>query len=209
MRRRDDDGYTLMELMAAMAVMSIFMAIVTTAILQIYRSVGETDQSADVQNQVETAFVRLDREVRYASAISDPAQVDGDYYVEYLINRDSVNTCVELRLRPSTGQLQRREWAQAVTPTAPSAWTTLTANVALSTSGTTTVPPFTTVAADTNSLTGFRFQRLAVAFRSVTDDAVRETSVTFTALNAVGTSSLSGSGSSNSATCIEGRSVAS
>lgn len=210
--RRGDAGVTLIEVMVAMSIMSVLMIIVTGAVLQIYHSVNEVDSLSEAQTQINAAFVRLDREIRYARAVSDPALVGTDYYVEYLRSVNSVDTCVELRLRTTTNELQRREWTKNMSPLAPGAWTTLASHVTATT-------PFTVTAADSGSLTGFRAQRLTLAVTAVVGGgspsnagagragATRETNVTFTALNA--TESAGSTGSATAATCTEARTVTS
>jgi prepilin-type N-terminal cleavage/methylation domain-containing protein len=205
-RPRDDAGVSLIEVLVAMGIMAILMAIVTGAVAQIYHAVNRVDSLAETQSQINTAFVRLDKEVRYARGVSDPAVVGGDYYVEYVRSVNSVDTCVELRLRTSTSELQRREWTKNASPLAPSAWTTLASNVTATT-------PFTVTAADSGSLVGFRYQRLTLAMTAIVGGgasgntgsgragATRQTNVTFTALNATA--------STNSTTCIEARGVSS
>jgi type II secretory pathway pseudopilin PulG len=195
---RNDDGVSLTELIVAMGIMAMVGAIFAGGILQIYRSVNKADSTYEAQSQINLAFVRLDKEVRYARAISDPGTVSGDYYVDYLVQLNSVDTCVELRLRTSTSELQRRTWTKNATPLAPTSWTTLA-------TGVTSSAPFTTVAADKNSLTGFRFQRLTLdvtsAVGSGNSGSSRQTTVTFTALNATATD--------NAQTCTEARGVSS
>lgn len=207
-----DAGLTLLEIMVAMGILSVVMAAATTAIAQIYRSVNESENSAEAQAQVTRAFTRLDQEIRYARAISTPAVLNGDYYVEYLMNIDNVDTCVELRLLTSTNDLQRRQWIKKVTPLTPTGWTTLAAVV---TSG----APFTTLAADRNTLTGFRYQRLRLTVSAVlgggsgggsvsSGGSTRQTDVTFTALNAMAGINTNGV-DPNAATCIEARGITS
>jgi Tfp pilus assembly protein PilV len=205
---RGDAGTTLAEVMVAMGLMSVVMVIATSALIQIYHSVNESENSAEAQAQVTTAFARLDQEIRYARSISTPAVLSGDNYVEYLINVDSVDTCVELRLRTSTNELQRRQWTKNATPLVPTGWTTLAAVV---TSG----APFTTIAADKVTLTGFRFQRLRLTVSAVlgggsftSGASSRQTDVTFTALNATAGKNNDGS-DPNTATCIEARGITS
>ncbi|MEV6841891.1 prepilin-type N-terminal cleavage/methylation domain-containing protein [Actinoplanes sp. NPDC051411] len=209
---REDAGLTLVEVMVAMGVMSVVMVIATTAITQIYQSVNESENSSEAQTQVTRAFARLDQEIRYARAISTPAVLNGDYYVEYLISADNVDTCVELRLRTSTNDLQRRQWTKSASALTPTSWTTLAAVV---TSGV----PFTTIAADRDTLTGFRFQRLRLTVSAVlgggtgsasstSGGSTRQTDVTFTALNATAGKNPNGS-DPNAATCIEARGIAS
>ena len=69
------------------------MAMVTSGMIQIYRSVGRTEAVSTAQSQLSIAFLRLDREIRYAQAVATPGAADGDeqvaagqdQYVEYLI----------------------------------------------------------------------------------------------------------------------------
>ncbi len=205
-RPENDEGYSLIEVMMAMLCMGILMSLVGGAIIQIYHAVNGVDATSQAQTQVDTTFLRLDQEIRYARGISDPAVVGGDPYVEYLLSVDSVDTCVELRVHTATGELQRRQWIRNQTPLAPTGWQTLAASVTAAT-------PFTVTPADPNSLTGFRFQRLTLNVTSVTGNGAaqseasgrsgshRQTDVTFTALN---TTAID-----NSATCTEARGVSS
>jgi type II secretory pathway pseudopilin PulG len=197
---------TLNELLITMAILSVLTSLATAALVQVYHAINRTDSVSSAQTQINMAFVRLDREVRYARGISDPAQVGSDWYVEYLLGITGVDTCVELRVLTSGSQLQRREWVKGASPLVPSAWTTLA-------DGITATTPFTVADPNTNTLTGNRFQQMTVAVTSTagvgrTDNtatgkggAVRETSVTFTALNATAADS--------SSTCIEARGVSS
>ncbi|MGX6602041.1 PulJ/GspJ family protein [Micromonosporaceae bacterium Da 78-11] len=209
---RGDAGTTLIEVMVAMGLMSVVMAMATAAIAQIYQSVNESENSAEAQAQVTKAFARLDQEIRYARSISTPAVLNGDNYVEYLIGVDSVDTCVELRLRTSTNELQRRQWTKNTDPLTPTGWTTLAAVV-------TAGAPFTTIPADKVGLTGFRFQRLRLTVSAVlgggtgggsatSGGSTRQTDVTFTALNATAGKNNDGT-DPNVATCAEARGITS
>ena len=212
---RSDEGYSLIEVMMAMVCMSILMTLVTSAIIQIYHAVNGVDAITSAQTEVNTSFVRLDKEIRYARAISDPGPVGGDQYVEYLLSVDSADTCVELRLHNVTHELQRRQWAKNQTPLVPTAWQTLASYV----SGVSGTTPFTVTAADNSQLTSFRYQRLTVNVTSVTGGgpglttpgSQRQTTVTFTALNTTAPDNAGAStpSSGNSTTCTEGRGVSS
>ncbi|GIE26971.1 hypothetical protein Ait01nite_000160 [Actinoplanes italicus] len=196
MRRRDDEGYTLAELIVATTLMGVVTAVTTVAIVQIYRSFNSTDAEIEAQNQVSTAFRTLDKEIRYARSVSDEGVVDGDHYVEYLVNLDDVDTCVQLRLRTSTSELQRRQWVKNAVPLSPTSWTTLA-------SLTTSPKPFQVSAADANALDAFRYQRLRVTFTSKAglgeSASSRVSDITFTALNATA--------DDNAKTCTEARGV--
>lgn len=196
--RRRDDGFTLAELIVATSLMGVVTAVTTVAIVQIYRSYHTIDAEIEAQSQVTAAFRTLDQEIRYARSVSDPAVVDGDFYVEYLVNLDDVDTCVQLRLRPSTSELQRRQWVKNAGTPAPTGWTILA-------SVSTSAQPFTVTPADANGLDAFRYQRLRVFFTasagSGASSSSRVTDITFTALNATA--------DDNSGTCTEARGVSS
>jgi prepilin-type N-terminal cleavage/methylation domain-containing protein len=202
----DDEGYSLIEILMALVCMSILMTLVTSAIIQIYHSVNSVDAASAAQSQVDTTFARLDKDIRYARGISNPGVVNGDQYVEYLLNSDAVDTCVELRLNNTTNELQTRQWVKNQTPLAPTPWQTLAAGVTATT-------PFTVTAAQSVLPTDVRYQRLTVDVFATTGGGPgqsassgragsrRETNVTFAALN---TSPID-----NSATCTEARGVSS
>jgi prepilin-type N-terminal cleavage/methylation domain-containing protein len=203
--RRNDAGYSLIEVMMAMVCTGILMTLVTSAVIQIYHSVNSVDAVSAAQGQIDTTFSRLDKEIRYARAISTPGAVGGDQYVEYLLSVDSVDTCVELRMRNSTGELQRRQWPKNQNPLAPTAWQTLASSV-------TSATPFAVTAAAPVLPTDLQSQTLTLDVTSVTGGgkglststgragSERETTVTFTALNAIT--------KGNETTCTEARGIA-
>src|SRR3954452_4951388 len=85
---RHDDGSTLIEMLVGMVVMSIGLAIFTTATVQIYQALRYSERVTQVHDQLSTAFRKVEKEVRYALEINTPgsAVTKGvDYwYVEYV-----------------------------------------------------------------------------------------------------------------------------
>ena len=212
---RNDEGYSLIEVMMAMVCTSILLTLVTSAIIQIYHSVNSVDAVSAAQSQVDATFSRVDREVRYARGISDPGKVNGDPYVEYLLSVDSVDTCVELRLHTATGELQRRTWTKNQALLAPTGWQTLASSVTATkpfavTSAVPVLPadsPYQTLTLDVTSVTGGGPGLSASAGRA---GSQRETTVTFTALNAlIPTNTDSTIINTFATTCTEGRGVSS
>ncbi|GAB7038833.1 hypothetical protein JCM9533A_26830 [Catenuloplanes niger JCM 9533] len=201
-RLRGDVGMTMAEVMVSMTVMAVLMVIFTGAIIQIHGVVNKADTIAETQLQLNNAFIRLDKEIRYARAFSDPGQVNGDWYVEYVVQQDAVATCVGLRMQTSARTLQRREWPLDQNPPAPTRWTTIASGVGSAT-------PFTVMAADTTSVNGFGFQRLTLDMTAVQGGgsgangaragSTRQSNITFTALNAT-------SGNVD-ATCVKARGI--
>jgi prepilin-type N-terminal cleavage/methylation domain-containing protein len=184
----DDDGFSLIEVVVSMSIMAVFMAMMTTGIVQVYRAINSNDAIAAAQSQANIAFLRLDREIRYASDMSTEGQVGSDWYVEYLTTYTGTSVCSELRLHVANGQLQRRTWTQG--GTVPTTWTVLA-------SGLTATRPFTFRSADAT----FNYPRLALSLTAKagtgTTAATKQMSITFTALNAT---------SASASVCTEGRS---
>lgn len=171
-----DSGITLIEVSVAMIVMAIAMSIFTTGIVQIFRTTSRVESLSSSQSQVQIAFERLDREIRYASAISDPV-TGTDSYVEYLMATTGTNVCVELRLRSTTGQLQRRTWLKDAAPVTPTAWAVLASSVSATT-------PFIVTPADSVLNSPTLQVNLKLTVGTGTNVAVRETRLSVAALNA-------------------------
>jgi type II secretory pathway pseudopilin PulG len=184
-RASGDGGITLIEVVVSMTVMTALMSIFTFGVVQMYRSANKVEAVSVAQSQMHTAFQRLDREIRYASGISTPAQVGPDWYVEYLTANGGGPVCVQLRLVGDTRQLQRRTWPSGSTP---GTWGVLASDVG---SG----QPFEF------SHNG-NFQRLRLHLVSASgppgDPVKAETNVTFTALNTL-------RDTTNHDVCSEGR----
>lgn len=192
-----DDGLSMVEVVVSMTVMLTVMAIFTTGVLQVNRTMTKTESLSIAQSQVLVAFQRLDREVRYASAISDTASTGPDQYVEYLLADEGAGTCVQLRLKLSTTQLLRRQWTNGGTPAAGN-WMVLVSSV-----GAGATPPFVFTAADPT----FNYQRLQVSLVVTVGNGSsttrRESQVSFSALN-----SPIDPNDANKTICTEGRAVA-
>jgi prepilin-type N-terminal cleavage/methylation domain-containing protein len=193
-RCADESGFTMIEIVVVMTIMSIVLVIFTSGITQAYSAENRVDAASNTEQQLVTAFQRLDREVRYAAGISGQGTVSGDPYVEFLSTNTGSSICTELRVHVATKQLQQRTWVQGTTPLVPGSWTQLA-------SGVTSASSFTFVAANNS----FNFQRLTISLTATTGGNAtaftRQTHITFTALN----TSLA---TSSSTTCTEGRAVA-
>ncbi|MFG1925873.1 type II secretion system protein J [Cryptosporangium sp. NPDC048952] len=195
--RHDDSGYTLAEAVVTMVITAIFMGATTTSILSLYSSANRAQAIADAQQQLGVAFNRLDRQIRYASGVSAPGTLNGDPVVEYVTTYTGSPVCTQLRLRPSTGQLQQRTWKQTTGAIAPTPWTQLAGGVTATT-------PFTFHDATDK----FNFQRLEISLSATFGGAAapltRQYNGTFTALN---TSLNTSASTASTTTCVEGRSV--
>lgn len=184
-RDPDDSGVTLLELVVAMTIMSIFGTMFVNAIVQMHRATDRTNATATAQSDFNTVFLRLDAQIRYATGISIPG-TGPDPYVEYLITNTGAEVCGELRLLSANSQLQWRQWARGATP---GGWTVLASNVSSST-------PFTLTVADSGSA----YQTLTLSLTSAVNGRTKEFRTAFAALNST-------QAVDSSAYCVEGRQV--
>jgi type II secretory pathway pseudopilin PulG len=177
-RRSDDAGATLVELLAALAIMSIVLAVATSGIVRMYQTANATSARAAAQAQISTALLRLDREVRYAKGIGVPHTESTGQYVELLVAMPGGDKCVQLRVTgtgaSAGGQVLQRSWTPSTTPNH---------NWAALATGVTSASPFSYVAPDDS----VGFQRLGVQLTSVSGNgsarASKNSRITFTAHN--------------------------
>lgn len=115
--KRRDAGFSLMEVMVGSALMSIVMAIATSAFVQMYRTTNLTEANALTEANLMSSFAKLDRDVRYAYRINAPYQPDANTFAVDYVVPDAGNTlmCVQLTLPVSGGALVRRQWPQTST----------------------------------------------------------------------------------------------
>jgi type II secretory pathway pseudopilin PulG len=188
----DDAGTTLIELVVGMVIMSIFMVIFTGAILTMTQTVNKVQTLTTSTTQINQAFLRLDKLVRYAAAITTPGQsAGGDWYVEIDSSNTGTETCTQLRV--DSQQLQLRSWP--ATSVAPAAF--VGAPIADNIANASTDPPFTVPGASVGASTS-PFQRLQVTLRATAPSTATSTNrsqMTFTALNS------SAAATSNSSIC--------
>jgi type II secretory pathway pseudopilin PulG len=199
---RRDDGITMIEVIVSLTLMAVLMTVFTTAVIQVYRTVNQTDSLSTGQSQLNNVFLRLDKEVRYASGISLQGQIGTDnWYVEYLNTNRGTEVCTQLRLTAG-GLLQRRNWNRNQSPIQPTGWAVLASGV----DNVGAQNPFTFTAADptaaSGALAGSNFHQLSVRLAALGKDNkhITESSFTFTALNtSLATTSVG--------ICTEGRAV--
>lgn len=124
----DEDGMTLVELIVAMGILTILLTVSMSAVMALTKSTVRAQAVSDATDQLRVTFQRLDKEIRYASAINSPGFSGQDYYLEYLVEAgagDGVEMCVQWRVHAATNELQRRtlkagassasEWQTTVT----------------------------------------------------------------------------------------------
>jgi prepilin-type N-terminal cleavage/methylation domain-containing protein len=179
-RLRTDRGTTLTELIVGMAVMAVFMAIATGVIVNMNQITRHTDNVVDTAQQLNTGFLKLDRTVRYASAISVPSTAatgTGNWYVELQTTNSGTTTCTQLQLSTTAKRLNWRTWTPGSGSSTP-AFTAVTGNVNAPATG----APFTRLTSgnlEQLTITINASQGTTTAAQTVTSNS----SMTFTAVN--------------------------
>ncbi|WP_375480181.1 type II secretion system protein [uncultured Jatrophihabitans sp.] len=187
-----DRGTTLVELLVGMAIMTVFMAIFLTSILLMSSTANKVEATTISATQTNQAFLKLDKMVRYASAVSTPgvSTASGDWYVEFdspptgVSTAQTGDTCTQLRL--DSRQLQQRTWTVTNgVAAAASAWTPMASYVTNGSAAAGSADaPFTTPVAGVSASTSFqRLQLTLVATAGNSVTATNRSQMTFTALN--------------------------
>jgi prepilin-type N-terminal cleavage/methylation domain-containing protein len=126
---RNDEGFTLTELLVAMMVLSLASGVFYSTLASVQKSVVETDIRTRSNTQARLALQTLDHEVRSGNVLYDPA-TSSDPYFRFKIytqanaggNPRPTYTCRLWRIT-STGELQSRWWPPSQ-PDQATAWRT-------------------------------------------------------------------------------------
>jgi type II secretory pathway pseudopilin PulG len=208
-RGPDDAGSTLLELVVGMALMGVFLSIFTTAIFQMGRTITKVDAVTQSAGQANQAFLKLDKLVRYASAVTTVGKsTSGYWYVELDNTATQPETCTQLRIAPSISnssdiQLQQRTWTITTTSGTPvvssaSSWRMVADGVTNNAVAVGSADqPFTVPTGSVTVSSPFQQLTITLVFESGTGDGASTTrsAMTFTALNS------NASAVSNSSVC--------
>ena len=127
-------GFSLIELVVAMGIFTIFIAVLLTAIVSLTKGATQSRATAESASAVLNVFQNIDRQVRYANAINYPGQstTTGYRYIEFRIPAASApkgyTTCMQWRYLPADNLIQSREWEDA-TGSLASGWSTKVTSV--------------------------------------------------------------------------------
>ena len=116
--RYSEAGFSLVELMVAMAIFTIFIVIVLGSVVAISRSAVRTQLVGQSTNSSLVVFGSIDRQVRYADAINFPgAGTFGDRYVEFRVpaasTASTVAMCYQWRFSVTNLRLESRQWNES------------------------------------------------------------------------------------------------
>lgn len=204
----DDAGVTLIEVMVSATLVAVVTAMFTTGLLDIYRSTLRTEAASSAQSQLSTAFLRLDRQVRYAAQVTVPGPGPaGQSRVEFLTTHTGAAVCTQLQVVAGTngGRLQSRTW-NYVPDRAPGPLPGVTPFITLASELTAATPfpspgPTTSAAAAAAAAASEGYQRLRVRLTARQGSGSPVTAdITFTALNSLAEQP-------EPQVCLEGRTI--
>jgi prepilin-type N-terminal cleavage/methylation domain-containing protein len=141
-------GLTLVEMLITMAILALFLALFSTALMAMLRSVQKQTGVVAAQTSTRTAFEMLDKQIRYADAVTTPGTVAGVQWIEWRVpdpkilvaQSASQERCFQWRATTSTGALQYRSWIVPTTGgVAAPGWISVATGLVIG-----TVPVFTT-----------------------------------------------------------------
>ncbi len=185
LRLRSDEGVTMAEMVAGMALMTVFLGMFTGAVTLLTQGSSRAETLIATSGQLNNVFIRLDKSIRYAAAISTPtltANTSNNYYVEFQTTNTGQAVCTQLQLNTTTSVLRQRTW---VVPSSGPI-TALTDFTALGTDLRAPTAPFILVA--TGALD---FEQLTVTLSSGigSSSVTSSSSVTYTSVNSKDASS--------------------
>lgn len=130
---RRDEGMTLIELLVAMGIFMVVIAVFMAGVVIMTRGTVRADVTAASGDSLRNTFQRMERQVRYAESVNYPGTgTSGAQYVEFrtgaAVSSTGVAMCTQWRWVPGSGDLQFRTWRDVATPSIP-AWTTVISDV--------------------------------------------------------------------------------
>lgn len=131
-RARDDAGVTLVEMLTAMGIFTVVIAVFLAGLVTMTRSTARSQDVIDAGDAVRKAFQTMDKQIRYASSINFPGRgASGAVYVEFVRTAPTAGApavCTQWRYDPATRVLQVRTWEDIPTATV-SGWSTIATDV--------------------------------------------------------------------------------
>ena len=186
----------MVELIVGMGIMTICGAIFLGSAVTLSRVTAKTQSVTTSASQTNLAYLKLDRSVRYASAISQPGRDSaGNWYVELRDTTSGDEVCTQLRLNNSTKRLEQRTWRTDTTPVVATAFrqisTGFTNGTAAYDASTAGDQPFFLDPATNTAIHQKLTITLVSAAGTTGTSSTSRSSFTLTALNSTGSSSES------------------
>lgn len=181
--RREDDGFTLVELLISMTIFSVLMAIILSLMItMMYQAKDNLGRQRAVE-QGRLGLSQIDRQIRSGNLILDPildgpaeSGVPANYSLRIYTQEGGAENCVQWRVifygTSEFGQLEYREW-DPVDTTTVTPWSRVASNVVAPTNTFSATdpqswPPFWV---DTTLPTGTDAQNIRITLRMDDPDA--------------------------------------
>jgi prepilin-type N-terminal cleavage/methylation domain-containing protein len=144
--RRDDSGFTLVELLVAMSLVGVLVAVFMAAVTQMTRATVRVQNVTTSSDEARRVYERFERQFRSASEVNRPVRTGTTWYLEFRTSATGTTTaqCTQWRYLASAGQVQLRTWSDVSSPVA-GAWVTVGSRVV---NDPVTQPPFAFAPAD-------------------------------------------------------------
>jgi prepilin-type N-terminal cleavage/methylation domain-containing protein len=161
--RRDQGGFTLVELVVAMSVFLILITMFTAGLVTLTRTTGAIKARAQSAAALGVAGQAFDQELRFANDVNEPGTgASGAVYVEFQTDAadtsDALNHCTQWRYDPAAGTLAMRTWRWSSGTPVPSSWGVKATDVLPAESGDPATYPFERTKANASS----PYQQLAL-----------------------------------------------
>ena len=161
-RTRDDDGFSLVEVVVSMAVLSVLLIVFVQAVRIMTTTTTRVTATGTGVTEARAATDALGRQLSTATATNTPVYTGGNWYLEF--STDSVKAgddqqCTQWRYQPSSRLLQYRTWSTV--SLVSGAWVTVADAMA---NDPVTQPPFAVYPSDA----AFTLPRVAVDVRLLT-----------------------------------------
>ncbi|WP_460801904.1 PulJ/GspJ family protein [Microbacterium sp. GXF6406] len=131
-RRERDAGFTLLEIIVAMGIFSLFLAMFLGTVISVTRATTQAKVDAQTSSAIGIAVQRVERSVRYADTINYPGATAGFAYVEWRTDAVSATsgavTCTQLRYSEEEGTIAMRSWPANESPSSGT-WSVLLRDV--------------------------------------------------------------------------------
>lgn len=195
LRPAGDQGLTLVELLVAMFVFSLFMGLVTSEVVRESKTTIRTQSVNDAVFQLDRIFFKLDHQVRYADAINPPGQSSGDWYVEFETSASGSTFCDQWRLDVASSRVQTRSWTVTTGTITPPAWISVATGITTDGSN----APFTFTAANST----YAHQRLSIDLRGQDSAVVAVPSLLKVAFDATNTTTSTSTNTAGNSVCTQ------
>jgi len=103
-RRGNDRGMTLVELLVAMVVLSIALAMVYGAVILVMRMINESQQSSEAVSEARLALMTIDRQVRSGNVLFSPENEPGPDNTCTAVTGDNSGTCMRVYTQANGNQ---------------------------------------------------------------------------------------------------------